>query len=306
MAGPQQAHQDRPVGREEVRPAGSRLPDGTTRHQATRAETAKAARTQQPGPSRTILAEHIEAVAAAVVDEESFFAGLADRGLLIRYRRSPDRHRRITGYAVGLPGDLRRDGSQAWFSGSTLAPYLSLLKLRRRWDGGSPLAGHYMQAPAAKAVLRREVTAAAAASTTEDGFLAALKARNLDTEIRYAPDRPGTRTGYTVGMPGLTRRDGTPRRYAGGTLDPNLTLGQLRARWRAGLPGAAPPGLYDGADAAALVYFCAADETRPPGELDEAIRSLRERADRLVYLAKGYRSASARAAELAENAPVTL
>ena len=36
--------------------------------------------------------------------------------------------------------------------------------------------------------------------------------------------------------------------FAGGTLDPALRLGELRARWRAGQPGAGPgPGLFTGA-----------------------------------------------------------
>ena len=39
----------------------------------------------------------------------------------------------VTGYAVGLPGDLTADGDQIYYSGGKLAPDLTLPKLRRRW-----------------------------------------------------------------------------------------------------------------------------------------------------------------------------
>lgn len=218
---------------------------------AGRPETEKAARHKRPEPPRDTLRRHTEAAAAAAADEAAFWAGLQARGLKVRFRRSPDRRRHITGYAVGLDGDLNRDGGQVWYGGSKLAAGLSLPRLRRRWDGG-PLAGHRMTGPTARTVLTREVTAAASAAATESAFFAALKARGIDVTFRTAPGRPGSRTGYSVALPGLTARDGQPLRFAGGTLSPALTLGNLRARWRAGLPGTAPPGLYDGADAARI------------------------------------------------------
>lgn len=228
-----------------------------------RAETEKAARHKRPAPVRTILQQEVEAAAASAGDEAGFFAGLESRGLHVRFRRSPDVSRRVIGYAVGLDGDLNADGRQVWYGGGKLATGLSLPRLRRRWGGG-PLTGRYMKAPVAKAVLRREVTAAASSSATEKAFFSQLRARGLDVTFRMAPDRPGLRIGYTVTLPGLTRRDGEPLAFAGGTLSPALTLGQLRARWRAGRPGADPPGLFEGADAV-QVWEHAADVARAAG-----------------------------------------
>lgn len=211
-----------------------------------RAESEKAAREKRPVPARTVLRQQVEATAAAAFNEVTFFAGLESRGLQVRFRRSPDLSRRVIGYSVRLGGDL--GSGQIWYGGGTLASGLSLPRLRRRWEGG-PLTGRYMKVPVAKAVLKREVTAAAAASTTEAAFVSQLRARGLNVTFRTAPDRPGFRIGYSVTLPGLIRRDGQPLSFAGGTLSPGLTLGTLRARWRTGLPGAAPPGLFDGADA---------------------------------------------------------
>jgi hypothetical protein len=44
----------------------------------------------------------------------------------------------VTGYAVGLPGDLSKNSTQVWFSGGKLAPDLTLPKLRHRWDPATP------------------------------------------------------------------------------------------------------------------------------------------------------------------------
>lgn len=211
-----------------------------------RAESEKAARENRPVPARTVLRQQVEAAAAAAADEAAFFTGLESRGLQVRFRRSPDLRRRVIGYSVRLGGDLGSD--QIWYGGGKLASGLSLPRLRRRWEGG-PLSGRYMKVPVAKVVLKREVTAAAAASTTEAAFVAQLRARGLNVTFRTAPDRPGFRVGYSVTLPGLTCRDGQPLTFAGGTLSPDLALGKLRARWRTGLPGAASPGLFDGADA---------------------------------------------------------
>jgi hypothetical protein len=51
-------------------------------------------------------------------------------------------------------------------------------------------------------------------------------------------------------------------------------------------------------DVATLVYVCGTDLSRPARELDKAIVMLREAAGQLEHLAREYRTASARAAEL--------
>ena len=48
---------------------------------------------------------------------------------------------------------------------------------------------------------------------------------------RYSTLSPGEVTGYAVGMPGHTGKDGQVIWYGGGKLAADLTLPKLRARW---------------------------------------------------------------------------
>lgn len=225
-------------------------PDRTAPNRATRAEEEKAARAGRSEPPRYTLRRHVEAAAATAADEAGFFADLESRGLKVWHRASANRPGEITGYSVGLLGDLTAAGGQIWYGGGKLASYLTLPKLRRRWGG--PMSGHRMSPATARIVLRREVTAAAAASVSEASFFAGLTARGLNVEHTSAPDRPGVTIGYSVGLHGSIDRTGRPVRWAGSTLGSELALGQLRAHWRAGMRGAAPPSLFGGADSAEI------------------------------------------------------
>ena len=221
--------------------------DRTAAKALTRPEMEQAARTGRE-PDRAVLYRHVRAAAAAARTEEEFLAALQARGVLVRLRHSAVRPDEVTGYAVALDhGPGRRP---VWFSGGKLAADLTLPKLRRRWSGPR-LTGRGMSDPPARAVLAREALRAAQAARSEPEFFALLERAGLKVRLRTAPGQPGhpgAVVGWSATLPGLADRSGRPVWFAGGTLDPALRLGELRARWRAGQPGAGPgPGYFTGA-----------------------------------------------------------
>jgi len=228
--------------------------DRTAAKSLTRPEMERSAHSGRE-PDRVVLYRHVRAAAAAARSEEEFLADLAARGVLVRLRHSAVRPAEVTGYAVAVDhGPGRRP---VWFSGGKLAADLTLPKLRRRW-AGPRLTGRGMGDPPARAVLAREALRAARAARSEPEFFALLERAGLPVRLRAAPDQAGRPAGWSVTLPGLADRAGQPVWFAGGTLDPALRLGELRARWRAGQPGAGPgPGLFAGA-ARAEIYEHAA------------------------------------------------
>lgn len=78
--------------------------------------------------------------------------------------------------------------------------------------------------------LRREVCTAAAGARTEDEFFAHLGRAGVQVRRRYSTVSPGEVTGYAVGVPGHTGKDGQVW-YGGGKLAADLSLPKLRARW---------------------------------------------------------------------------
>jgi hypothetical protein len=141
--------------------------DGTAAKRPSRAEQEKARRAGRTVPPRVTLRRKVEAAAAASRTEAEFFTGLAARGLAVRLRNSITNTGEVTGYAVGLPGDVTAEGGQVWFGGGKLAPDLTLPKLRRRWDGAAA------EGPAARD----------SASVNEVYALAAEAARRAAAEI---------------------------------------------------------------------------------------------------------------------------
>ncbi len=101
-----------------------------------RAETGKAARAGQAEPPRVTLCRHVQAAAAAARSEPEFFTALARRVVQVRLRHSDHDPAEVTGYAVGLPGLVHRDGQPVWYGGHTLDQRLALGALRRRWQVG--------------------------------------------------------------------------------------------------------------------------------------------------------------------------
>jgi hypothetical protein len=110
----------------------------------------------------------------------------------------------------------------------------------------------------ARTVLTREALRAARSARSEHEFFALLGRSRLQARFRTDPAQPSRTTGWSVTLPGLVDQAGQPIWFGGGTLDPRLNLGTLRARWRADLPGAAPgPDLFTGF-AAGEIYAHAA------------------------------------------------
>ena len=82
---------------------------------------------------RLRLRHEVERAAGGARSPEEFFAGLRDAGVLVRERFSQLRPEELTGYAVALPGDRDGQGEPMWRGGGSLAPELSLPRLRARW-----------------------------------------------------------------------------------------------------------------------------------------------------------------------------
>ncbi|AEW95161.1 MULTISPECIES: relaxase/mobilization nuclease domain-containing protein [Streptomycetaceae] len=108
--------------------------DGTGAKTPTSAERFKAERTGRPEPSRETLRDAVRQAVAGAADENEFFARLREAGLRVQTVALPSGD--LRGYKVALPGDRNAAGEPIWFSGSTLAPDLSLPKIRRRLADG--------------------------------------------------------------------------------------------------------------------------------------------------------------------------
>jgi hypothetical protein len=94
-----------------------------------------------------------------------------------------------------------------------------------------------------RVTLRREVCTAAAGARTEQEFFARLADAGVATRKRYSTTDPGEVTGYSVGLPGHTAKDGGIVWYGGGKLAADLTLPKLRRRWAGSGAG---PGSFPG------------------------------------------------------------
>jgi hypothetical protein len=150
--------------------------DGTAAKTPTSAERFKAERTGRPETPRETLREAVRQAVAGAAGEAEFFTRLREAGLRVELRHAPSGD--VLGYKVALPGDRNRDSEPVWFAGSTLAPDLSLPKIRHRLaDGAAPSASppqEAVDAPAGRsspAHQRRRASGVAerAATTLDDG-----------------------------------------------------------------------------------------------------------------------------------------
>ena len=82
-----------------------------------------------------------------------------------------------------------------------------------------------------RVTLRREVCTAAAGASTEDESFARLAQAGVLIRRRHSMVNPGEVTGYAVGLPRHTAKDGQVIWYGGGKLAADFTLPKLRARW---------------------------------------------------------------------------
>ncbi|WP_329558832.1 relaxase/mobilization nuclease domain-containing protein [Streptomyces uncialis] len=105
--------------------------DGTAAQRPTSAERHKATREKRERTPREELRETVRRAVAGTQDETEFFDRLAAAGLLVRCRVAPSGD--LLGYTVALPDDRNGQGEPVFYSGSKLAPDLSLPRLRERW-----------------------------------------------------------------------------------------------------------------------------------------------------------------------------
>ncbi|WP_433546517.1 relaxase/mobilization nuclease domain-containing protein [Streptomyces sp. CA-294286] len=106
--------------------------DGTAARRPTSAERHKAKRQGRERTAREELRETVRGAAAGAASTDEFFDRLAANGLLIHKRIAPSGD--LLGYKVALPGDCNKDDEPVFYSGSTLAPDLSLPRIRERWS----------------------------------------------------------------------------------------------------------------------------------------------------------------------------
>ncbi|MFF2025048.1 relaxase/mobilization nuclease domain-containing protein [Streptomyces sp. NPDC058171] len=109
--------------------------DRTAAQRPTSAERSKAKRAGRAEPPRETLREAVRQALAGAADEGEFFARLTAAGLRVEKRIAPSGD--TLGYKVALPADRNRAGEPVWFSGSKLAPDLSLPKIRQRMEAGA-------------------------------------------------------------------------------------------------------------------------------------------------------------------------
>ncbi|MFF6857205.1 relaxase/mobilization nuclease domain-containing protein [Streptomyces bacillaris] len=105
--------------------------DGTAAKRPTSAERRKAERQGRERTAREELREAVRRAVAGATSEEEFFDRLAAAGLLIRKRVAPSGD--LLGYKVALPDDRNGEEEPVFYAGSTLAPDLSLPRIRERW-----------------------------------------------------------------------------------------------------------------------------------------------------------------------------
>ncbi|KOG33775.1 MULTISPECIES: relaxase/mobilization nuclease domain-containing protein [Streptomyces] len=135
--------------------------DGTAAKRPTSAECHKAERLGQQRTPREELREAVRRSAAGTASEEEFFNHLASAGLLVRRRIAPSGD--TLGYTIALPDDRNGKGEPVFFSGSKLAPDLSLPRIRERWTKSAEAPSSESSQPwvTGPASARRRATTAA-------------------------------------------------------------------------------------------------------------------------------------------------
>src|SRR3954449_11912457 len=130
-------HHDYPKLRAAARRIEQRLtvtvtaaPDGTAAPPPSRGEVEKAGREGRV-PARVELRRAAQQAAIAARDVDEFVGYLQNRGYRVGLRRAPSGD--LLGYKLARPGDVTAAGEPVFYSGSKLAPDLSLPQLRQRW-----------------------------------------------------------------------------------------------------------------------------------------------------------------------------
>jgi hypothetical protein len=238
-------HHDYPKLRTAARRIEQRLgltvtaaPDGTAAPRASRGEIEKASR-QGRVPARVELRRAAQQAAVAATDVDEFVAYLQNRGYQVGLRRAPSGD--LLGYKLARPNDLSAAGEPVFYSGSKLAPDLSLPRLQQRWAStpSRPIAGPAGRTPAESEVLEAVAAARAAlriGSENGDGIGAAT-ADLLTALADHGPSGWGKRWRTAA-----DRFDRAARAPGGHPLELGPVAGELRvlarglltARGRAG------------------------------------------------------------------------
>ena len=139
-------------------PAG----DGTAAKRPTSAERHKAEREGRDRTAREELRETVRRAVAGASSEEEFLDRLKNAGLLVRTKVLPSGD--LQGYKVALPDDRNGDKEPVYYAGSTLAPDLSLPRIRKRFSDGTsdqgPGTTPSAPAPSGPAMARRRTATA--------------------------------------------------------------------------------------------------------------------------------------------------
>jgi hypothetical protein len=169
-------HHDYPKLRAAARRIEQRLgltvtaaPDDTAAPPLSRGEIEKAGR-QGRVPARVELRRAAQQAAVATNDVEGFVAYLQDRGCRVGLRRAPSGD--LLGYKLARPEDVTAAGEPVFYSGSKLAPDLSLPRLQQRWASTprQQTGGDIGQGPDASQVLETVAAARTALRTgSENG-----------------------------------------------------------------------------------------------------------------------------------------
>ena len=213
-------------------------PDGTAAPRPSRGEIEKAGR-QGRVPARVELRRAAQQAAVAASDVDEFVAHLRERGYRVGLRRAPSGD--LLGYKLARPGDVTAAGKPVFYSGSKLAPDLSLPRLQQRWAStpNRQTAGGNARGPGASEVLEAVAAARAALRTgSENGDGIGAATADLLTALAD-PTRAGR--GERWGTP-ADRFDRAARAPGGHPPESGPVAGELRvlarslltARGRAG------------------------------------------------------------------------
>ena len=165
--------------------------DGTAAKAPVRGELEKAGR-QGREPARIELARAVRVAVLACDGPEEFAVALRVAGYLVELRRAPSGD--VIGYKVARPADTTAAGEPVFYSGSKLAPDLSMPRLQRRWSDGPPPAGHGLSRAARRQVEQARRRAAAGRGGWDgwaDGDLAELASATGDLLVGARTRVPG-------------------------------------------------------------------------------------------------------------------
>ena len=163
--------------------------DGTAVPAPGRGEIEKSDR-QGRAPSRVALARIVRAAAVTSGDVDEFLAALRGAGLHVELRRAPSGT--PLGYKVARADDVDAQGALVFYSGSKLAPDLSLPRLMRSWrdaESGSDVADPITAGRRRLDGARHAVAAARRGQLGEDPEGIAHATRDvLDAVSRWSPE----------------------------------------------------------------------------------------------------------------------